>query len=82
MGVATHTIAILIPSGPAVPVYNNGGVIGFNVAYKLIEQPSPIDISNLPQLTFNVATGKDSTPAVYPLAEPITLTLQITRVVF
>lgn len=82
MGVSTHVIAVLVPSGPAVPVYNAGGVIGYNVAYKLLEQPAPIDISTLPQLTFNIATGSNDTPATYPLAEPITFTAQITRVIF
>lgn len=67
-GAATHVVAVLVPDGGAIPVYNAGGVIGYNVAYKLIDQPTPIDISNLPQLTFNVSTGKDRIPAIYPIA--------------
>lgn len=67
-GNATHVVAVLIPDGPATPVYNGGGVIGYNVSYKLIDQANPFDISNLPQLTFNVATGKTRTPASYPIA--------------
>lgn len=47
-GNLSHVVAVLAPDGPAIPVYNAGGVIGFNVSYKLIDQAAVVDISNLP----------------------------------
>lgn len=35
-GNSTKIVAVLTPEGAAVPVYNAGGVIGYNVAYKLL----------------------------------------------
>ena len=35
-GNSLKILAVLVPSGPAVPVYNSGGVIGYNVGYKML----------------------------------------------
>lgn len=35
-GNSLKILAVLVPSGAAIPVYNSGGVIGYNVGYKML----------------------------------------------
>jgi hypothetical protein len=35
-GAPTHSVATLVPAGAAVPVYNAGGIIGYNLNYRLL----------------------------------------------
>lgn len=67
-GNSLKILAVLVPSGAAIPVYNSGGVIGYNVGYKMLGQPIAWDISNLPVLTWKVWVGEALEPAVYPIA--------------
>lgn len=50
----------MLPTGPAVPVYNEGGVIGWNVNYALTSG-GKYDVSTLPVLTFDIGMDTSKT---------------------
>lgn len=63
----THSIATLVPKGPAISVLNPGGIVGYNIQYGLLGEPRSFDITGVPQLTFDVTVGDERTQATYPL---------------
>lgn len=81
-GALSRTIGALVPAGAPTTISNGGGVIGFNIGYSLMCTVNPVEITGIPLLTFDVSTNSDTTAASYPLAEPITFIVQITRVIF
>jgi hypothetical protein len=82
MGDLSHCLAIMTPKGPPTTVVNGGGVIGYNIGYSLVGAIPPVEITSIPLLTFDISVENNGAPVEYPLAEPITLIVQITRVVF
>lgn len=78
----THSVATLVPNGPAVCVTNPGNIIGYNVQYKLLGEQKTFDISGVPVLTFTATIGDARLPATYPLSEAIVIDLQIARAVY
>lgn len=75
-------VAALTVEGAPVPVYNQGGVIGYNVLYSMASSSVAWDVTSLPLLTFDIAITTDGTPLTYPLQDPLTLNLEVTSVTF
>lgn len=75
-----HVIAVMVPSGSPTAVSNPGGIIGYNLSYKLLGESFVYDISGLPTLTFNLGLGQDLTHPAYPIQEAIQMALNITNV--
>jgi hypothetical protein len=78
-GNESHCICVLAPKTPAVPV-DNPGMTGFNVAYGLLGELPPVDISGIPVLNFDTSIDNSETPTTYPLTAPLVLLVQITHV--
>ena len=79
---STHSIATLVPNGPANVVTNPGNIVGYNVQYKLMGPAKTFEISNIPVLTFGATLGDSRAPASFPLSEAIVLDLQIARAIY
>jgi hypothetical protein len=62
-----------------VPV-DNPGMTGYNVAYTILGEIPPVDITNIPELTFDLTTDNSTTPTTYPLSAPLVVLIQITHV--
>jgi hypothetical protein len=63
----THSVATLVPFGPANVVINPGNITGYNVQYKLLGPAKTFEISNIPLLTFGATIGDDRQAAIFPL---------------
>jgi hypothetical protein len=66
-GAPTPIIGVLTPNGSAVPVYNAGGIIGYNMTYSLIDNQSQWDVSAINDLTFDISVNTSGAPITYPL---------------
>ena len=65
---STHIIAVLAPLGAAVPVYNAGGIIGYNMTYGMVQGEIQYDITNVNDLTFDIAISPNGPALAYPLS--------------
>lgn len=61
--------------GAPVPVYNQGGVIGYNVLYTVENSSIAWDITGIPVLTFDISIVSVGTPLTYPLQDPLSLSV-------
>jgi hypothetical protein len=61
---------------------NGGGIVGYNVSYKLLgDGNDSIDITGIPSLSFEVTLEGSATPVQYPLNHPISLKMQVLRAI-
>jgi len=62
-------------------VINSGGIIGYNVIYK--NDANPIwDITNINTLSFKLKLFGDDSYRPLPSAQPVQVTVKISRVIF
>jgi hypothetical protein len=79
-GVPTNIVANSLPSQIS-NVTNAGGIIGYNVLYKI--NSGPIwDISGINTITLKMKLFGDLSYRPLPSAQPLTVSLKISRVVF
>lgn len=60
-GTNNGVVGYMVPKSPAIPVLNDGGIIGWNVCYQLADFAPTFDITGLPSLTFDIGTKSDKT---------------------
>lgn len=79
-GTATNVIANSTPTQIST-VLNAGGIIGYNVVYKN-ETGVIWDITGVNTLTFKMKLFGDTVFRTLPSAQPLELSLKISRVIF
>ena len=76
-------VGIMTPNGAPQAVINEGGIIGWNVAYKLAEPTPNYDVSTIPNLTFDIGLKPDKTDQIsYPMNQPLIMGLTVSHVAF
>jgi len=63
----THIIGVLVPLGCAVPVFNAGGIIGYNMTYGLQKDDHQWDVTSINMLTFDISARITGESIAYPL---------------
>ena len=53
-GLQTHAVATLVPSSVPSAVYNQGGIVGYNIVYSLVGPTTSWDITGQTMLTFDL----------------------------
>lgn len=57
----------MTPLGVPTPVYNQGGIVGYNAVYGLVGNQPNWDITGIPLLTLDISTAANGNPVPYPL---------------